>query len=204
MYAALENMNIEDKRPISKYSKYTGLAELPSQFSTRERDNSKLSFLFVLASRSGSKDPYTSKGPSLERNYGKYEGRGSRSGSQHRSNDSSASSSQRSTPAPVVPPMAPPKLQPVQPAPVQQMTEEQMERRINNCLDEYVTGSSSMSDYFLDISSVIPVSYFPRMIEDRYVKFLHFNLNFSMYCDILLHISLQFFYSFFENCDCAF
>lgn len=66
-----------------------------------------------------------------------------------------------------MPPAAPPKLQPVQPAPVQQMTEEQMERRINNCLDEYVTGSSNVDDYFLDISSVIPPSYFPRMIEDR-------------------------------------
>ncbi|XP_018568899.1 eukaryotic translation initiation factor 4 gamma 1 isoform X2 [Anoplophora glabripennis] len=143
MYAALENMNLDDKRPISKYT-----------------------------SRPGNKDPYSSKGPSMERSYAKFDGRGSRSGSQHRSNDSSASSSQRSTPAPVMPPTAPPKLQPAQPAPAQQMTEEQMERRINNCLDEYVTGSSSVDDYFLDISPVIPPSYFPRMIEDSYLRVL--------------------------------
>ncbi|KAJ8913562.1 hypothetical protein NQ315_017113 [Exocentrus adspersus] len=136
-------------------------------------ENMNLDDKRTISSRPGTKDPYSSKGPSLERSYGKYDGRGSRSGSQHRSNDSSASSSQRSTPAPIAaPPVAPPKLQPAQPAPVPQLTEEQMERRINNSLDEYVTGSCTADEYFLDISSVIPPSYFPKMIEDSCLRVL--------------------------------
>ncbi|KAJ8939180.1 hypothetical protein NQ318_017077 [Aromia moschata] len=124
----------------------------------------------TLSARPGNKEPYSSKGPSLERSYGKpYEGRGSRSGSQHRSNDSSASSSQRSTPAPV---MAPAPVKPVQQAPVPQLSEEQIERRINNSLDEYVTGSCTVEEFFLDISSVVPPSYCPRMIEDCYLRVL--------------------------------
>ncbi|KAJ8971141.1 hypothetical protein NQ314_000873 [Rhamnusium bicolor] len=123
-----------------------------------------------LSSRPGSKEPYSSKGPSLERNYNKsYDGRGSRSGSQHRSNDSSASSSQRSTPAPIIAPAAP---KPAQSMPILQLTQEQMERRINNSLDEYVTGSCSVEEYFLDIGSVIPLSYYPQMIEDSYLHVL--------------------------------
>ncbi|KAJ8985508.1 hypothetical protein NQ317_015052 [Molorchus minor] len=123
-----------------------------------------------ISSRPGSKEPYSSKGTSLERGYGKlYDGRGSRSGSQHRSNDSSASSSQRSTPAPVMPPAQP---KPVQQAPVVQLTEEQIIRRINNSLDEYITGSCTADDYFLDISSILPPSYYPRIVSDSYSRVL--------------------------------
>lgn len=103
----------------------------------------------------------------MERSYGKYDRGGSRSGSQHRSNDSSSSSAQRSTPAP-----APPMSRPPAPATPQQtaapttpaLTEDQMERRIGNCADEFVNGNCTVDDFYLDISSVIPASFYPRMV----------------------------------------
>lgn len=103
----------------------------------------------------------------MERGY-KYDGRGSRSGSQHRSNDSSTSSSQRSTPAPMVPPPVAKVAQvtPVTPA-IPQMSEDQMDRRIDNSLDEYVSGNCSSDEYYQDISGCIPVGYHPRMITNR-------------------------------------
>ncbi|XP_056649007.1 eukaryotic translation initiation factor 4 gamma 1-like isoform X1 [Diorhabda sublineata] len=135
------------------------------------------------SSRQGQKEIYISKGTSLERGNYKYDSRsGSRSGSQHRSNDSSASSSQRGTPAPVsLPPQAAvSRSQPQQSTatttpqatPATAFTEEQYSRRMINSLDEYVSGNSSLNEYFMDISSCVPVWYFRTMVTDSYLHVL--------------------------------
>ncbi|RZC05037.1 eukaryotic translation initiation factor 4 gamma 3-like, partial [Asbolus verrucosus] len=123
-------------------------------------------------SRPSSKDPYSSKGPSLERSTYKqsYDGRGSRSGSQHRSNerDSSLSSSQKTAPTTIS--NAPKAAQ--TPAPSYNFTEEQLERHVKNNLDEYLNDSCSVEEYGQDTQTSVPPSYFPRMVADGYLHVL--------------------------------
>lgn len=150
MYAALENIDSE-KRNLGKLI-------------LRHKKGNLFDFNSFLGNRP--KDTYSSKGHSMERNYPKYEGRGSRSGSQHRSNNSSASSSQRSTPAPMIPPPAVKPVQVIQAVHQIQMTEEQMDRRIDNSLDEFISGNCTVDEYYQEISS-IPIKYHPKMIANR-------------------------------------
>ncbi|CAH1141154.1 unnamed protein product [Phyllotreta striolata] len=143
-------------------------------------------------SRSGQKDPYYSKGTSLERGSYKYDSRsGSRSGSQHRSNDSSASSSQRGTPAPAPPVVQQPphnvaqqpaaqRVPPTAVAPsissapvqIENLTDDQRYRRITNNLDEYVNGNCTLEEYFTDISCAVSPSQFSRMVNDSILHIL--------------------------------
>ncbi|CAH1972490.1 unnamed protein product [Acanthoscelides obtectus] len=123
-------------------------------------------------SRSGSRDPYIPKGPSLEQH--KFDGRGSRSGSQHRSMEGPRPSEplivQRSAPsAPAPAPAVPP---PQKPLVTEVLTEEQMERKINNCLDEFVNGNCNIDEFFQDISTFVPLPKYPMMISDCYLKVL--------------------------------
>lgn len=142
--------------------------------------------------RPGGKDHYSSKGPSMERTYKQYgegtfskiddqwrfvnahclilDGRGSRSGSQHRSNDSNSSSltgppSLRSSPAPsgTIAPSAPslavPKAAPVA------MDEEQLERRLKNILEEYLNECCTIEECDQDIKESLPPSALPKLVS---------------------------------------
>lgn len=116
---------------------------------------------------SRNKDPYSSKGPSLERsNYNKqsYDGRGSRSGSQHRSTERENSSSAAPKVAPTTISSAPKPAQ--TPVPVYTMTEEQLERHVKNNLDEYLNDSCTIDEYSQDTQATVPPSYFPRIVAD--------------------------------------
>ncbi|KAG5882343.1 hypothetical protein JTB14_037626 [Gonioctena quinquepunctata] len=111
-----------------------------------------------LNTRPGSKDPYHSKGPSLERNYNKYDGRGSRSGSQHSSNYTSCRHTQAGS----------------QPLPVEtpQLTEDQIMRRITNSLEEYISGNCTVDEYFTEITVDMLAGYLPRAISESYLYVL--------------------------------
>jgi translation initiation factor 4G len=124
-------------------------------------------------SGSRNKDPYSSKGPSLERsNYNKqsYDGRGSRSGSQHRSTERENSSSAAPKVAPTTISSAPKPAQ--TPVPVYSMTEEQLERHVKNNLDEYLNDSCTIDEYSQDTQATVPPSYFPRIVADGYLHVL--------------------------------
>lgn len=119
-------------------------------------------FNFIIGMRSN-KDPYSSKGPSIERTYGSqsYEGRGggSRSGSQHRSRDSSIASQRNipsSQPIPVkMPsPVAPVSVPPAAP----ELSDEALERRLKNMLEEYLNDLCAISISFEDIKDAISTS----------------------------------------------
>ncbi|XP_044267927.1 eukaryotic translation initiation factor 4 gamma 1-like isoform X4 [Tribolium madens] len=115
-------------------------------------------------SGSRSKDPYSSKGPSLERYNKSYnDGRGSRSGSQHRSaeRESSLPPAQKlpQTTMPTTPKAA---------AQVPNMTEEQLERHMKNNLDEYLNDSCSIEEYSQDTQATVPQAYFPKLVTDGY------------------------------------
>ncbi|CAH1130191.1 unnamed protein product [Ceutorhynchus assimilis] len=128
----------------------------------------------------GNNDPYSSKGPSIERNlYNKsYDGRGgSRSGSQHRDSNTPMRSTGPPPSSMMPSTMAPPQSQPksqqryqqrpdtmvqpdvptATPAPpsVSKLSEEQIERRIRNSLDEFITGCCTTEEYFQDVASAI-------------------------------------------------
>lgn len=120
-----------------------------------------LECVFILGSKS--KDPYSSKGPSLERSSYKQsynDGRGSRSGSQHRSADRESS-----LPPTQKLPQAPPKVVQAQ-GPAFTMSEEQLERHVKNNLDEYLNDSCTVEEYSQDTQSTVPPSYFPKMVTD--------------------------------------
>ncbi|XP_072375280.1 eukaryotic translation initiation factor 4 gamma 3-like isoform X1 [Diabrotica undecimpunctata] len=136
----------------------------------------------TINTRYSQKDSYHSKGASMERGSYKYDSRsGSRSGSQHRSKDEgrNSSSSQRNIPA-AAPTMLPPQssvapapsVSAVAAVPEVQLSEDQRYRRILNCADEYVSGNSNVDEYFADISSCVPLSYIPSMINDTYLHVL--------------------------------
>ncbi|XP_049821977.1 eukaryotic translation initiation factor 4 gamma 3 isoform X3 [Aethina tumida] len=138
-------------------------------------------------------DAYHSKGPSLERNNMRlpYDGRGSRSGSQNRYNDGGSSqSSQRSTPAPVAEspaPLAPsqvsapPQQQPstaptvapsVPSGPIEVLTEEQLERRFKNSLDEYINNNIGAEEFDQEVKGCVPTSYIPTLINNCFFNVL--------------------------------
>ncbi|XP_050307048.1 eukaryotic translation initiation factor 4 gamma 1-like isoform X3 [Anthonomus grandis grandis] len=160
IYAALESVDM-DRRPTSMTSR-------------------------------GSKDAYSSKGPSMERNSyksGGYDGRNSRSGSQHRDTPMRGPPLSMMGPpqsrAPSSYQMAPPQQQqqqqhqPSQVAntPAQQpqtpampkLTVEQLERRIRVALDERLTGSiKSCDEYFQDIAAVVPPSDYSKVVYESF------------------------------------
>lgn len=121
-------------------------------------------------SRGNSRDPYSSKGPSLDGNYNKlssYDGRGSRSGSQQRSNDRDREHniiSQRNIPQPPITPSVP-KPAPT-PAPVEKMSQELLQRRMKNDLDEYLNDSCTIEEYMRDTDTLIAPADHPRLVEE--------------------------------------
>ncbi|XP_066251122.1 eukaryotic translation initiation factor 4 gamma 3-like isoform X2 [Euwallacea similis] len=128
--------------------------------------------------------PYAPKGPSIERNqYKLYDGRDSRSGSQHRD----SSTPMRTTgPPPSSASMAPPNLAPQptstliqaksqsyqpEPAPasaVEPLTEEYIERRIRNSLEEFIAGSCTTKEYFEDVASTLPANEYSKIVYESY------------------------------------
>ncbi|CAH1183097.1 unnamed protein product [Phaedon cochleariae] len=144
------------------------------------------------------KDSYHSKGNSLERYNPKYDGRGSRSSSQHRSHEGGAPPAQRSMGPPPsqqrLPAQQPVAAQPVAaPVPVQavaepqpvavedvsrvMLSEDQIHRRITNSLDEFVSGNCSVEEYFQEISTDIPSHCIKEIIRDSYLHVLEKNSN---------------------------
>lgn len=113
---------------------------------------------------------YISKSSSMER-HGKYDGRGSRSGSQHRSNDSRDMRQQPQQPAIVkMPPPAPKAVAP-SPPPVDdnkepmQLSDTQLSY-VTNTLDEYTTGCSSQDEAIEEIFNKIPEKAYRTAIVD--------------------------------------
>lgn len=111
----------------------------------------------------------------MERNsYKNYDGRGSRSGSQHRD---SGTLMRNTGPPPSMMSSNPPQPKPqqyqtaVQPAPatpsVPKLSEEQIQRRIRNSLDEFITGCCTTTEYFQDISSTVPPSDYSKVVNER-------------------------------------
>ncbi|XP_060516621.1 eukaryotic translation initiation factor 4 gamma 1 isoform X2 [Cylas formicarius] len=108
------------------------------------------------------KDPYTSKGPSLERNSYKtsYDGRGSRSGSQHRTENTAAL-----RPSHTPPTLAPSK--PSTPAPIPAADWDQILRRIHDSLNEYLNSYCTADEYFQEIAT-IPSSKYSNVVFESY------------------------------------
>lgn len=132
MYAALENINSEQDR-------------------SRGGFDSRL------------KDPYVSKGPSMERSYKQnYEdGRGSRSGSQHRN-------SQRPTPSPS-PSMKREQLPPPQPQPqIPQLDPELLKLKMHNIMEEYLNDCTSVAECALEIKQSIDQSKMQEFVSQGY------------------------------------
>ncbi|XP_063903269.1 eukaryotic translation initiation factor 4 gamma 1-like isoform X2 [Zophobas morio] len=123
------------------------------------------------------KDPYSSKGPSLERgNYKQqsYDGRGSRSGSQHRSTEreSSLPATQKVAPT-IIPVQKAEEEEEETPVPSEyKMSEEQLERHVKNNLDEYLNDSCTVEEYSQDTQATVPPAYLPRMVTDGYLHVL--------------------------------
>ncbi|KAK9709826.1 eIF4-gamma/eIF5/eIF2-epsilon [Popillia japonica] len=123
-----------------------------------------------------SKDPYHSKGTSLERNYKHSfeDGRGSRSSSQQRPHDS-----QRSKPMPANqqniaknnPPVA---TKPQQPS-VDQMSPElveQLERKIKNILEEYLNDCYTVDECDEDIRTSLLPEMLSKLVSESYIYVL--------------------------------
>lgn len=134
-------------------------------------------------SRSGRREPYNSKGPSLERSYGSYEGRGSRggsragsrSGSQQRSNESSLQS-QSVTPTPKI---SQPQLQPTPAASaIANLSDDQLQRRFTNALQEYINGSAKYDEMEEEIRTDIPPSFHTRYVYECITFVLEKSVNF--------------------------
>nr|XP_022920525.1 eukaryotic translation initiation factor 4 gamma 3 isoform X3 [Onthophagus taurus] len=129
-----------------------------------------------------SKDPYTSKGPSLERNYkhSSYEdGRGSRSGSQHRSHNGSQrstpiSSTNAQQPQSSVPKQMPPPspLNIVAPPPsskiIPDLTPEQLELKVKTIIEEYLNDCSTVEACEEDIRDNIPETAYAQFVSTGY------------------------------------
>lgn len=127
-------------------------------------------------SRSGRREAYSSKGPSMERSsYSSYDGRGSRggsragsrSGSQQRSNESS-SQSLSATPTPKLPQVQQQPAQPVTTAAsaIANLTEVQLQRRITNALQEYLGGSAKYGELEQEIRTEIPQSLHTKYVYE--------------------------------------
>ncbi|XP_076271494.1 eukaryotic translation initiation factor 4 gamma 1-like isoform X2 [Rhynchophorus ferrugineus] len=127
------------------------------------------------------KDPYSSKGPSLERNsYKTYDGRGSRSGSQQRDTTSRSG----------IMPSGPPSLslsttsskpfvqpQPVAPAAPPDMPEDKLIRYIVNSLEEVLEDCCTFETFFQDLSSTIPPNSFKLMVTESFNHVLEKSLQ---------------------------
>lgn len=111
------------------------------------------------------KDPYVSKGPSMERYTKNYDdNRGSRSGSQHRT------SQQRPTPSPspsLKREQQPPPPQQPQPQ-IPQITAEQMKIKIHNLMDEYKNDCLSLADCLSEIKQLIEPAKMQDFVMDCY------------------------------------
>ncbi|XP_063903275.1 eukaryotic translation initiation factor 4 gamma 1-like isoform X2 [Zophobas morio] len=123
------------------------------------------------------KDPYSSKGPSLERgNYKQqsYDGRGSRSGSLHRSTEGESSLPATQKVAPTIIPVqkAEEEEERTPVASEYKMSEEQLERHVKNNLDEYLNDSCTVEEYSQDTQATVPPAYLPRMVTDGYLHVL--------------------------------
>lgn len=123
------------------------------------------------AGRSSTRDPYSSKGPSLERSYNKQQTHdnrrnSSRSGSQHRSADNS----QRGTPVSNVTKqqiMSTSVTQP--PPPPSDLTPEKLELKWKTILEEFVNECSTIKEFSEELK------YFPdldQVVINGYVSFL--------------------------------
>uniref|UniRef100_A0A1Y1NIM6 MI domain-containing protein n=2 Tax=Photinus pyralis TaxID=7054 RepID=A0A1Y1NIM6_PHOPY len=107
---------------------------------------------------------YYLKGSSMERyNRQPYDGRGSRSGSQHRSRDNST------TPRNIAPSIPPtPKPSPAPPAPAPPVIDQDLlDRKIKNILDEYLN-EICLQDSNDEIKSSIPSEVLPQFISIGY------------------------------------
>lgn len=138
MYAALENINIDEK--------------------TRSNYESRF------------KDSYVSKGPSMERGYKQnYEdGRGSRSGSQHRN------SQQRSAPSPVP---VKQQLAPTPPAPVPQLTPEMLQTKMKTIIDEYLNDCATLDVCAFEIKQTIKPQDMLEFVKKCYDEVLDFSAS---------------------------
>lgn len=105
------------------------------------------------------------------------DGRGSRSGSQHRPHDNS----QRSKPIPISqqnvaksnPPAPKPAPRPVsveQISPQEQMG--QLERKLKNILEEYLNDCYTVDECDEDIRTSLPPSALPKLVSERFVLVL--------------------------------
>ena len=177
MYAALETVgNDIEKR-----------GNFGNKFSTLIRMYEHLVF-----TGSRSKEPYNSKGPSLERNYkpsyeGKFlfnwkklfnecfflcvfvDGRGSRSGSQHRPQDNSMRNVPITTPTPIQQNIV--KVNPPPPnksVPVLEDLNAETEQKIFNILEEYQNDLLPINECDEDIKTMVPPSLHVRMVSDWY------------------------------------
>lgn len=136
MYAALENINSDQDKSRSGY-------------------DSRL------------KDPYVSKGPSMERTYKQsYEdGRGSRSGSQHRN------SQQRPAPSPSPSMKREQQQQPLPPPPqpqIPQLTPELLKLKMHNIFEEYLNDCSNLKECASEIKQSIEPSKMQEFVTQGY------------------------------------
>ncbi|GJQ70481.1 putative RNA binding protein [Trypoxylus dichotomus] len=124
-----------------------------------------------------SKDPYHSKGASLERNFKHSfeDGRGSRSGSQHRlPHESQRSKPVLPTPQNISksnPPTVPKPRQP----PVEQIQPEQLDqlqRKITNILEEYLNDCNTVEECDEDIRASLDPSALPKLVSESYILVL--------------------------------
>lgn len=124
---------------------------------------------------SSTRDPYNSKGPSLERSYNKqqpqqqqqqpHDRRGSsRSGSQHRSADNS----QRSTPVSTNTTKQPPVPMYVAPPPAVELTPEKLEMKWKTILEEYVNECLNVNE-FREEMKIFPVNDLDIYVVNGYV-----------------------------------
>ncbi|KAF5303054.1 hypothetical protein FQR65_LT08383 [Abscondita terminalis] len=115
----------------------------------------------------GLRREYNLKGPSMERFTRKsYEdGRGSRSGSQHRSRDSSTTSQRNAPPAQVS--AAPKPAQPSQPIPPP--LSDELNRKIKNIIDESLNDFCTLGESDEDVRMNIPTSAHTSFVSNGYM-----------------------------------
>lgn len=113
------------------------------------------------------KDSYVSKGLSMERGYKHYEdGRGSRSGSQHRNAPTSQQQQQQQQQKPA-PAVAAPVSQPAAP-PKQQLNSDQLRLRMQNIMEEYLNDCCTLAECESDIRASIDASKLNEFVVEGY------------------------------------
>lgn len=127
-----------------KTNNLTTTASSPNMFAALEAMPNDTDKRFLGSGRSSTRDPYSSKGPSLERNYKQqsHDNRraSSRSASQHRSGDNS----QRSTPVPNI--KLPPAPLPVA-TPVIETNPEKLEKQFKTILEEFTNDCLTIAEF---------------------------------------------------------